>query len=1719
MPEDIINSLADGFDPAALDKIDLDSKERMDILSFDNNTPAYTRPEYAIPKNYGGEDLMFANRNNVDLSKLIFSKDPKQQKIGSDYLYNKVTNSEASKNNWTSTRYEYKPYMDKYTDHGYDLEKTVEENEDRYHQLEWTDKPWYSKVGNTLATWATKVPALAAIKLVNSVNTLVTMGETALEGNITNGRFWSSVAENATVRAMEGFEQKFKEQYLPVYKSINYDQKGFWEKAGDATFWNDSVADGVAFMASAFVPGTAIGKLGTLGKASGIAGRIFGAEAPGIVGKGLQFLTGSRNTAGVLAHAVNTTSESALEAVGAYKSIKESLLQEINPETGVNYTQEEATKKAGEGAAFTFKGNLAVLAFSNAMENKWMQKLIGKGPVADLPVDINVALKASGIKAESKMGQFFTDNFIGKRLAFYSPKILKGVAAEGYWEENSQTGITRLAEQKYGKGYYVRNGDDGENIKERAKSTGNIFGDFARQWWKQTKDATLGNDREIAESIGVGGIIGIGGNVILPKLTGGRKTDITTGQSKIAWMLGERRQQEIDTLAKIDTLNKARENFLSNSDVFIKETGDVDLEKVAVKQRKIKELTDRFNMSEDISNPIIKEQLQKNIFTEYALAHIQNGTIDQLIEKLNNRGTRISKEQLIVEGFSDELIDDPIKYAALATKLKEFHIDIQKINYSAKLDKGETPLTQKQYDAYEYSLKSQLFNINAKGEINQIAIDKLTKALDDNYVGVHKNNEQLNDLNDQIKEAIDAKDIDGTKDANLELLSSQFTAVEEQFKRDLETLAAKTGKTKKEIFKEYATKRAELNKAANYGDYLAAMAIGLSDTSNAIKEIHKAYQAQEKEANKGKHTIKKENNGTYTIVTPDGVEIPTKNRKESDAKKQAEGMDNEETPEEPAIKTETPLATNTPEQEEKLNKDVEAKEEVVKEAKEAEVEALKEELEKIVTNPTAATLSKETIDKINAFNSIKDLNDYYNTLSSEDKVLHDGNTYFKAKKKILTEIFEQEELLKKKNTTAPPPPTPPVNEPPVDVDENDDVDHVSEETDVEDIQSKEFEPFGAIAYKTPMKTSTDNSRNHPTKPFVEIVNTNDRYALFLSRMIPLLTPEFMENYTLSMEKDTLNVKGLQEQGEGYLINGKEIPRGVLIVLRNKKGELVKIADTSLSSEFSTLKNVPVAFNMDNTAFMKKRADMVGEDGTSFEDRRAILMKAEKLSMVEATTRLLTDFKNREAARENILSGKTKSIPVTLIETSPGFSTIKVGSTSRVEERFGKISSVEINPDGSVEANTPEGKVRVFGTALSNTPFHKEAIEILGKTYDDAVEANRMRAILKEFIYVYKGAEFFIDKVGTKFKINYRVKNEDVNKNVIANDVIEKGDDIRLKVSSKLITDGYTNLENKIVSSQDYLNAIYPLLETNRKILVEADGKKQYTEPINTYFYFSIDGNVETTNTTETTLEDKKADIEKNRKRELDKFTGNVSDENLQAINKRYDRELNDLISEDINNTFSEEIEKSKQETLELEQNSLPTIENKYQKVVDKIKALIDANELTEQKIEAINSGLIAMLAKGELTEAQKTKLADRLDTILNDLKTKSAWQSVKNAMSVKNTSAMTKGMKFLSNDNTQVTFNQQSGEFKDNGGNTIEPTMKMLQSFYDAYNESNTADDTMIVIKEVFLGGIFRFYGLPTSSNRNSYLFKASGENVYVDSMDEGDMKNRIKQLINRNCK
>lgn len=136
---------------------------------------------------------------------------------------------------------------------------------------------------------------------------------------------------NFWVNAMNGVDEGLKD-LMPVYGSKNnYGSPSLLKNMGSAKFWAEDMLDGLAFTASAMIPGVGIAKglqaLELAGKASGM---FKGATALANIGKTAEALTQAQKAAkgidfltNALTTGVNVINESALEAYGAVKNLDE----------------------------------------------------------------------------------------------------------------------------------------------------------------------------------------------------------------------------------------------------------------------------------------------------------------------------------------------------------------------------------------------------------------------------------------------------------------------------------------------------------------------------------------------------------------------------------------------------------------------------------------------------------------------------------------------------------------------------------------------------------------------------------------------------------------------------------------------------------------------------------------------------------------------------------------------------------------------------------------------------------------------------------------------------------------------------------------------------------------------------------------------------------------------------------------------------------------------------------------------------------------------------------------------------------------------------------------------------------------------------------------------------------------------------------------------------
>ena len=104
-------------------------------------------------------------------------------------------------------------------------------------------------------------------------------------------------------QVFEGLEDSVKNDWLNIYQEAADRNKGFFSRAfTDLNFWTEDVVDGAAFMASAFIPGMALTKLGAGTKlAQGLSALRLGTNSAGKVVNGMEVA----QTIWVMLHVLN----------------------------------------------------------------------------------------------------------------------------------------------------------------------------------------------------------------------------------------------------------------------------------------------------------------------------------------------------------------------------------------------------------------------------------------------------------------------------------------------------------------------------------------------------------------------------------------------------------------------------------------------------------------------------------------------------------------------------------------------------------------------------------------------------------------------------------------------------------------------------------------------------------------------------------------------------------------------------------------------------------------------------------------------------------------------------------------------------------------------------------------------------------------------------------------------------------------------------------------------------------------------------------------------------------------------------------------------------------------------------------------------------------------------------------------------------------------------
>ena len=527
------------------------------------------------------------------------------------------------------------------------------DNDDFYGKKE----SWYEK---SIGAIAFKLPVYTITKVLEGTGFLLGLASPWNYG--TEEGVISKAADNTLYKAMDSFEDYTKNEWMPTFQEAADREKGFWNRfATDGDFWAEDAVDGLAFMASAWIPGMALSKLGLgaaamrgLGSVSRVGAAGLGATIEGAEAIANYFTQAQKVAKGIDQFgtwALATASESMFEGKEVRDNVRNTLRNQLKAD-GSYYSDNEINKIAGEAAKNTFLMNSVLLGATNIFQMKYFAKAFGAGEKATVRAGI---LGGEGLASQAALSP--TES----ALKYYGKVLGGGIAREGFVEENMQLAIQRINER------YGAQGKVGSMLELAT------YSDLLTQYGLQTAGAIKGTDQEAAMNIGLGGLLGGGSNLALSR--------------------GERSEQKMSTEAAFSGYNTAQANWLKFGNIYKTEdvkTKDVNgteviNNKIVLDQNNqpiideaklhaavtgLQATSDMLTDSQNSKNKYVKDYLRTDAFSEFVQAHISAGLETTLIDKLDAL-KNATPEDLAKLGFvaDQNLASEIDKHKALASTI------------------------------------------------------------------------------------------------------------------------------------------------------------------------------------------------------------------------------------------------------------------------------------------------------------------------------------------------------------------------------------------------------------------------------------------------------------------------------------------------------------------------------------------------------------------------------------------------------------------------------------------------------------------------------------------------------------------------------------------------------------------------------------------------------------------------------------------------------------------------------------------------------------------------------------------------------------------------------------------------------------------------------------------------------------------------------------------
>lgn len=296
-------------------------------------------------------------------------------------------------------------------------------NEMRAQRQPWLDKvgAGLARVGNKIVTEVAKMPGVIGGVLAAPAS----------------DNPWETAFNNSWIKTIEDWSQHINNEALPVYVKKSVAEGNLWDNISSVDFWATEGADGIGFIASMFVPGLALSKIGAGSKIvkglSKAGQRVLGSNEKALDLMKQLGIT-SNNVDVFNATMANTLFEAGAESGHAMQNFEDKLKAQLESGEITEHQFNELILGKGELGRNVFVSNMGILLGPNLIANKI---LLGKGKSS-----LN---KNALYKKDTKNLLDEISKVPGKkRVLNYLKEYGKGFLREGFFEEGLQSTVENL---------------------------------------------------------------------------------------------------------------------------------------------------------------------------------------------------------------------------------------------------------------------------------------------------------------------------------------------------------------------------------------------------------------------------------------------------------------------------------------------------------------------------------------------------------------------------------------------------------------------------------------------------------------------------------------------------------------------------------------------------------------------------------------------------------------------------------------------------------------------------------------------------------------------------------------------------------------------------------------------------------------------------------------------------------------------------------------------------------------------------------------------------------------------------------------------------------------------------------------------------------------------------------------------------------------------------